>query len=165
MRWSVDRGMEIFAQRANQGNQGAGLSNPYQLNYPNVSGDGSLITFTGMRDCYIAFKFGCLISNPPQTTMMSSGSETQVDGRYQLSPNGKFALRSINGPGIYTLINLDTGTSTDLPRSIGVSDHGALTNDGRTVFNFQGVLHLWSADNDRQFPMDFFINSPVVSAH
>src|SRR5260370_35996695 len=89
MRWSVDRGMEIFAQRANQGNQGAGLSNPYQLNYPNVSGDRRLITFTRMRDCYIAFKFDCRIPNTPQTTMISWGSETHVAGRYLLSRNPK----------------------------------------------------------------------------
>src|SRR5260370_18509933 len=152
MRWSVDRGMEIFAQRANQGNQGAGLSNPYQLNYPNVSGDGSLITFTGTRDCYISFKFGCLIPNPPQTTMISSGTETQVDGRYQLSPNGKFALRSINGPGMYTLLNLDTGTSTDLPLSIGVSDRGALTNDGGWGSPFRAVYIFGQHTKSKHLP-------------
>jgi uncharacterized protein (TIGR03437 family) len=165
MRWSVERGLEIFAQRPNQGNLGAGLSNPYQLSYPNVSGDGSVITFAGTRDCYISFKFGCLIPNPAQTTIFGAGPEAQVDGRYQLSPNGKFALRSLNGSElIYTLIDLGTGASTDLPHSIAVSDRGAVTNDGRVVFTFPGVLHLWSADHDRQFPMDFSTNSPVISA-
>jgi len=164
MRWSLERGLEIFAQRPNQGNLGAGLSNPYQLGYANVSGDGSLITFTGTRDCYISFQFGCLIPNPPQTTILSSGLETQAAGRYQLSPNGKFALRSLNGRElIYTLIDLTTGVSTDLPRSIGISNRGALTNDGRVLFN-QAALHLWSPGNDRQFPTDFPVNSPVVSA-
>ncbi len=165
MRWSVDRGFEIFAQRPNQGNLGAGLSNPYQLGYPNVSGDGSLITFAAMRDCYIAFKFGCLIPNPPQTTITSSGSETQVDGRYQLSPNGRFALRSFSARELtYTLIDLISGIGTDLPLSIGVSNRGAVTDDGRVVFNLQSVLHLWSPDNDRQFPTDFPIDSAVISA-
>jgi len=164
MRWSADHGLEIFAQRPNQGNLGAGLSNPYQLDSPNVSGDGSVITFAGTRDCYISFKFGCLIPNPAQTTILGAGSEAQVDGRYQLSPNGKFALRFLTGRELtYTLIDLGTGTSTDLPPSIGVSNRGAITNDGRVVFN-QGVLHLWSPDNDRQFPMDFLVNSAVVSA-
>ena len=60
MRWSADRGFEILAQRPNLGNQGAGLSNPYLLSYPNVSADGSLVTFAGDHDCYIAFKFGML---------------------------------------------------------------------------------------------------------
>jgi uncharacterized protein (TIGR03437 family) len=166
MRWSADRGLEIFAQRPNQGDLGAGLSNPYQLSYPNVSGDGSLITFAGARDCYIAFKFGCLIPNPPQTTILGSGPEAQVDGRYQLSPNGKFALRSLLGrEPIYTLIDLNAGTSTDLPHySINVSNRGAITNDGQVVFSLPGALHLWSPNSDRQFPTDFFVNSLAVSA-
>jgi len=109
--------------------------------------------------------FGCLIPNPPQTTILSSGSETQADGRYQLSPNRKFALRSVIGRElIYTLIDLTTGTGTDLPRSINVSDRGAVTNDGRVVFSIYSTVHLWSPDNDQQFPGDFFVNSSAVSA-
>jgi len=40
MRWSAARGMEIVAQRANQ-ETWPGPVDPYQLNYPNVSGDGA----------------------------------------------------------------------------------------------------------------------------
>ena len=166
LHWSGDRGFEIFAQRTNQGNLGQGLSNPYQLSYPSVSGDGGVVAFLGDRDCYIAFKFGCLIPNPPQTTIARLGEEMQVDGRYQLSPNGRFALRSlIMSPGVaYTLIDLVAGTSADLPSVINVSDRGALTNDGRVVFSTpEGITHLWSPDSDRQFS-NFSSNSDIVSA-
>jgi uncharacterized protein (TIGR03437 family) len=166
MRWSADRGFEILAQRPNLGNQGTGLSSPYQLSYPNVSADGSLVTFAGDRDCYIAFKVGCLIPNPPETTFLRGDSDTRADGRYQLSPNGRFALRLLfKGSDLtYTLIDLNSGASADLPRSINVFVYQALTNDGRVLFGSRGALHLWSPDNDRQFPLDFSPSSQIVSA-
>ena len=95
IRWSLDRGMEIFAQRANQGDQGTGLSNPYWLNYPNVSGDGSVITFAGTRDCYRSFKFGCLIPNPLQS---SAGTRSYASG-WVWRPNAR-AVRNFRKPGV-----------------------------------------------------------------
>ena len=166
MRWSADRGFEILAQRPNLGNLGDGLSNPYQLSYPNVSADGSLVTFAGDHDCYIAFKFGCLIPNPPETTFLRGDSDTRADGRYQLSPNGRFALRLLfKGSDVtYTLLDLTSGASADLPRSISVVDHQALTNDGRVLFGSRGALHLWSPHDDREFALEFSPSSQIVSA-
>src|SRR5207244_9450382 len=63
-----------------------------------------------------------------------------------------------------TLINVSSGPSRDLPHSINVFDHQALTNDGRVLFGSRGALHLWSPDNDQQFPLDFSPNSQIVSA-
>ena len=153
IRWTAGRGMEIASQRASQGDLGAGLSNPYKLSYPNVSGDGNLLTFAGYRDCYrIIFRLGCVLENPPQTTFMNQAGEIQADGRYQLSPNGMFALRTALPNGApYTLLNFVTGTSNDLPRGVFVSDQGAVTNDGRVLYIAFGVLHLWSPDRDQQF--------------
>ena len=121
--------------------------------FRSVSGDGNLLTFAGYRDCYtIIFKYGCILENPPQTTFINRAGEMQADGRYQLSPNGVFALRSALPNGAAnTLLNLVTGSSNDLPRGVFVYDRGAVTNDGRVLYLASGVLHLWSPDRDHQF--------------
>jgi uncharacterized protein (TIGR03437 family) len=126
----------------------------YDLLAPQVSSDGSIVAYTGVRGCYGGS--GCLAVQTAQGTLAdSSGKALLTDTGYvNLSPNAQYALffgRNTFVPMVppAELISLATGARTTVPYPISTQARRRLANDGTVAIFDWGVIRLWQATGEQ----------------
>lgn len=126
----------------------------YNLAAPQVSIDGSMIAFTGVRSC--GGGSGCLAVQKTQGTVVDSGGKVLVSafGSVNITPNGQYALffaRNAFGGQIPAteLISVGTGMGTTVPYVIAPAARRRVANDGTVVVFAQGGIRLWQAGSEQ----------------
>jgi uncharacterized protein (TIGR03437 family) len=90
-RWDAVNGFQLAADAADTGtSDGCTTSNFYQLSSPQVSGDGTILAYTGARP-EAGGRF-CTPSEPNQGIVQQNGIERTFTGSLSLSPNGRYAI-------------------------------------------------------------------------
>ncbi len=141
--WSA-AGFRLVEQRAIEG-PGPGFFNFHELIQPDVSGDGSVITFVGYSPCFGGSS--CAFHEYYRSSWLRTGGEP-VDlglGRAQLSRNGRYAAL-YGSTDLSSRVNLETGER--IPNGGYVAaDRQAITSNGELLvhgFGGPGMLVLWS---------------------
>ena len=126
----------------------------YDLVAPQVSTDGSIVAYTGVRACYGGS--GCLGVQTAQGTLADSSGKALLSdtGYVNLSPNAQYALffgRNTFGNFVSPaeLISLATGAHTTIPYWIGPQARRRVANDGTVAIIDAGAIHLWQATGEQ----------------
>jgi uncharacterized protein (TIGR03437 family) len=129
-------------------------TNFYDLLAPQVSTDGSIVAYTGVRAC--GGGSGCLGVQTAQGTLADSSGKSLLSaiGYVNLSPNAQFALffgRNTFGNLIPAteLISLATGTRTTVPYPIGTQARRRVANDGTVAIIDAGAIRLWRVTDEQ----------------
>ena len=126
----------------------------YELVAPQVSSDGSIVAYTGVRAC--GGDSGCLGVQTAQGTLADSSGKALLSaiGFVNLSPNAQYALffgRNTFGNLIPAteLISPVTGARTTVPYTIGAQARRRVANDGTVAIVDAGVIHLWQVTGEQ----------------
>jgi len=142
--------------REQQRGQSLGWYNEYfyDLVAPQVSTDGSVIAFTGVRACNGGS--GCLSVQRTQGTLTDSSGKVILSafGNVNISPNAQYALFfGRNTFGISSsaaeLISVASGINTNIPYKITANARRRVANDGTVALFTQGAVHLWQAAGEQ----------------
>jgi uncharacterized protein (TIGR03437 family) len=164
-RWS-DAGFALVAQRERQG---PGPSfNFYELSQPDVSGDGSVVTFVGYSPCFGGSS--CVFHEYYQTSLLSNDPATTSLGlgRTQLSRNGRYAV--VYGStgldrGRVERVDLKTGERASPGSGRITAERQAITSQGELLLNGfgdPGVFVLWSPSGSRQLVPQFVVDHAAI---
>jgi uncharacterized protein (TIGR03437 family) len=144
--FSVDAsGLQLYAERRNEGTQPGQaytLSNYYQMEGAELSGDGSVRALISYRVC-LAGGSSCFL-NPPKVQSELTGLPGQgtvvLDGDIRLSPNGRYGFLFCNGsqasPDV--LRDLYTGETQAIPFYQCVSARPIVSSTGMAVLPTHG---------------------------
>lgn len=130
------------------------VSNFYDLVAPQVSGDGSIVAYTGVRAC--GGGSGCLGVQTAQGTLADSSGKALLSdtGYVNLSPNAQYALffarnTFANQVPPAELISLATGARTTVPYTIGAQARRRVANDGTVAIVDAGAVRLWQVTGEQ----------------
>jgi uncharacterized protein (TIGR03437 family) len=133
-RWDAVNGFQLIADVADTGaSYGCTTANFYQLSSPQVSGDGTILAYTGSRP-EAGGRF-CAPSEPNQGIVQQNGADRILTGSIALSFNGLYAITTpadavANG---YHYV-------TDLQSGSPVIVSGAFNGDRRRITDEGAVL-------------------------
>jgi uncharacterized protein (TIGR03437 family) len=125
----------------------------YDLTQPDVSGDGSVVAYTGSRGC--GGGSGCLSVQRAQGTVADASGNALLDsaGYVNVSPNGQYALffgrntfASVVPPA--ELVSPRSGERTTVPYPISAQARRRVTNDGSVAVFKDGAVRLWSISGE-----------------
>jgi uncharacterized protein (TIGR03437 family) len=126
----------------------------YDLVAPQVSSDGSIVAYTGVRAC--GGGSGCLGVQTAQGMLAYSGGKALLSdtGYVNLSPNAQYALffgRNTFGNLVppAELISLATGAHTTIPYWIGPQARRRVANDGTVAIIDAGAIRLWQVTGEQ----------------
>jgi uncharacterized protein (TIGR03437 family) len=126
----------------------------YDLTAAQVSTDGSIIAFTGVRGC--GGGSGCLAVQTRQGTLADSSGKVLLSafGSVNISPNAQYALffgrNTFGSPGPASeLISVASGAGTAVPHSIDANARRRVANDGTVALFAQGAVLLWQASGEQ----------------
>src|ERR1035438_4461719 len=129
-------------------------TNFYDLLAPQVSTDGSIVAYTGVRAC--GGGSGCLGVQTSQGTLADSSGTSLLSaiGYVNLSPNAQYALffarnTFANQVPPTELISLATGARTTVPHTIGPQARRRVANDGTVAIVDAGLIHLWQVTGEQ----------------
>jgi uncharacterized protein (TIGR03437 family) len=129
-------------------------TNFYDLLAPQVSTDGSIVAYTGVRGC--GGGSGCLGVQTAQGTLADSSGKSLLSaiGYVNLSPNGQYALffgRNTFGNLIPAteLISAVSGARTSVPYTIGPQARRRVANDGTVAIIDAGAIRLWQVTGEQ----------------
>lgn len=131
-------------------------SNFYRLYRPDVSGDGSVVSYGELNDCIGGSGCMFVLRNRSRIVGARAALPLDLDGKVRLTRNGRYALQSQTEtvfPEI-NLIDLTSGERIAISRNRGGQmGRQPLTGDGRAVLiglNGTPGISLWSASDVRQ---------------
>jgi uncharacterized protein (TIGR03437 family) len=126
----------------------------YDLVAPQVSSDGSLVAYTGVRACYGGS--GCVGVQTAQGTLADSSGKALLSniGYVNLSPNAQYALffarnTFFNQVPPTELISLATGARTAIAHWIGPQARRRVANDGTVAMVDAGAVRLWQVTGEQ----------------
>lgn len=142
-------------------------TNFYDLLAPQVSTDGSIVAYTGVRAC--GGGSGCIAVQTAQGTVVDSNGKALLSdiGYVNLSPNAQYALffgRNTFGQMVppAELVSLPTGLHTTIPYWIGTQARRRVANDGTVAIFDWGVIRLWQVTGEQTLP--FVAGPPTYSS-
>ena len=150
-------GFQPFAERERVQDPFPSRTNFYRLRAPDVSGDGSVVSYTATRDCIGGSACVFVLRNRSVIVGARPALPLEVDGEVRLSRNGKFALQN-QVETVFpqtNLIDLTTGERTPIgaDRRAGRMGRQPLTREGVAVLvalEGAGTITLWSKTGARQ---------------
>jgi len=178
-------GLALFAFRPEvppepfpPGERGTRTTNYFELSAPEVSDDGSVVIFTGLRQCYGTA--ACSSVERLETTVLRGGEELHLRGANRLSRNGRYAFGGNTGSLVYmppTITDLSTGAQRSyapVATWLDFNETGrVVADDGTAVFGVSsqdvyivrsdGVQRLLSAWGDRDSDLST-AEHPVIDA-
>jgi uncharacterized protein (TIGR03437 family) len=171
-RWSEAKGIEVYASRDRvlQGFR----TTFYALTGPISSADGSLVAFTGNRECNsnlfpeIFQCFGAINSKGAVQTGVGD-PVFEADGVLQISRNGRYALADIETSSVTHLfydLRAPASPQFTLPSdctSAAFSAKQAIADDG-TIASSCGGLTLIQAGQSKKYVTDGFPRTTEISA-
>lgn len=166
--WNASEGFRLIAQREKFGPDGA-LYNFNELIQPDVSGNGSVLTFVGYQpplggssslfgERYNSYRF----SGENESVALASG-------RIQVSRNGRYAAAygsTLFSAGAVGRIDLETGDYVPAESGIMASNRQAITSNGELLLNGfgnPGLFVLWAPSSQRRLLPDFVVAGAIIS--
>ena len=133
-------GMRLFAD------QFPGYPAGADLGTPQVSGDGSVVAYSGTYSTSQCGPHVVFCSTPPLIhygTLIGPAKTGQIvmDGLARLSGNGRYAL--VSGPA---LLDVAAGTTTSIPVTAEAFTGLGVASDGSVLFTVLGQFFLWRSD-------------------
>ncbi len=129
----------------------------YDLVAPQVSSDGAVVAYTGVRACYGGS--GCVGVQTAQGALTDSSGKALLTatGYVNLSPNAQYALffgrnTFFNQVPPTELISLATGTRTTIAHWIGPQARRRVANDGTVAIVDAGAVRLWQVTGEQTLP-------------
>jgi uncharacterized protein (TIGR03437 family) len=164
-RWS-DAGFDLVEQRDRQGPGPA--NNFYELIQPDVSGDGSVVTFVGYSPCYGGSS--CIYHEYYQASLLGNdpAAATLGLGHTQLSRNGRYAV--VYGStgldsGLIERVDLESGERVSPASGRITADRQAITSRGELLLNGfgdPGVCALWTPSGSIQLVPQFVVDRIAI---
>ena len=159
-------GFRLVTQRERQGP--GPRFNPHELIQPDISGDGSAVTFVGYSPCFGGSS--CVFHEYYHSSQLTTEPEP-VDlgaGRAQLSRSGRYAVvygSTGFNPGLVERIDLQSDERIPTGSGRVTADRQAITSAGELLLNGfgnPGVFVLWTPSGSRQLVPEFVVDRTAI---
>ena len=149
---------------------GQTFTNYFQLSRPESSRDGTIVIYTGSRNCYGSSQCesGSVFQTLLQTTInLPGGVVKDAFGSGRISGNGRYLLLRVPDPASsLTLLDLQTGQSQALTPTPGVSGAGRVVADDGTIAYGAGALVIVGATGPNRISLPgVYADQAVIDAN